>query len=183
MSANQPTKQPVSVVPVGPMPGGLLPWLVKHLSEVLEQPAVLAHEIPLPEGGYDSRRKQYQGEAILEVLRQQPQSSAGQVLGLVDADCYAPGLNFIFGQAALGGQVAFVALPRLRQSFLGLPDDPHIFRQRVLKEAVHELGYTWGLAHCPDQHCVMYFSNSLQDTDLKSLDFCPSCMNRVASQT
>jgi len=106
-----------------------------------------------------------------------------RVLGVIDADCYAPGLNFIFGQARLHERDCFIALPRLRQSFYGLPDDENLFRQRVLKEAVHELGHTYGLGHCPNPHCVMHFSNSLHDTDVKDAEFCPRCQMQMRGET
>jgi archaemetzincin len=96
-----------------------------------------------------------------------------------EVDCYASGLNFIFGQAMMGGREAFVALPRLRESFYGLPEDTILFRERVLKEVVHELGHAWELSHCADPHCVMHFSNSLRDTDAKGKDFCPRCQARI----
>jgi archaemetzincin len=101
------------------------------------------------------------------------------LLGLIEADCYAPGLNFIFGQAKPHGREAFVALPRLRQSFYGLPEDPTLLRQRALTEAVHELGHTWSLTHCPDPQYVMHFSNSLRETDVKGSNFCPRCSHRL----
>jgi archaemetzincin len=40
---------------------------------------------------------------------------------------------------------------------------------------VHELGHTYGLRHCRDPRCVMHFSNSLHDTDVKGAGFCPRC--------
>jgi archaemetzincin len=98
-----------------------------------------------------------------------------RVIGLADVDCYTSGLNFIFGLATLGGPAAIVALPRLRQSFYGLPEDADLFRERALKEVVHELGHTWGLSHCPDSRCVMHFSNTLHDTDVKGARFCVRC--------
>lgn len=52
-----------------------------------------------------------------------------RLLGLIEADYYAPGLNFIFGQTKLHGRKAFIALPRLRQSFYGLPEDALLHRR------------------------------------------------------
>jgi len=100
-------------------------------------------------------------------------------VGVVDLDLYAPQLNFAFGQAAIGGREALVALPRLRQSFYGMPEDLELFRQRTLKEAIHELGHAFGLGHCPKRNCVMCFSNSLPDTDTKGTSFCPDCPCRL----
>ena len=94
-------------------------------------------------------------------------------MGILDADAYAPGLNFIFGQARKPGRFALVALPRLRQSLHG-PDAEAPFRTRVLKESVHELGPTFGFEHCADPKCVMHFSNSVGDTDGKDATFCRS---------
>jgi archaemetzincin len=60
-----------------------------------------------------------------------------------------------------------------------LPRDERLFSERTLKEAVHELGHTYGLEHCPDPTCVMHFSNRLGDTDVKSWEFCPKCQQKV----
>ncbi len=47
--------------------------------------------------------------------------------------------------------------------------------ERTLKEAIHEIGHTYGIGHCRDPRCVMHFSNSLADTDIKGPDFCHRC--------
>jgi archaemetzincin len=95
-----------------------------------------------------------------------------RTLVLIDADLDAPQLNFVFGMAQPAHQRAVVALPRLRESFYGRPDQRDLFRQRLLKEAAHELGHIYGLGHCARRACVMHFSNMLQDTDFKSAQFC-----------
>jgi archaemetzincin len=41
--------------------------------------------------------------------------------------------------------------------------DTSHFGQRLVKEAVHELGHAFGLNHCENIECVMHFSNSLQN--------------------
>jgi len=169
----------IVVVPIGPVAADLLDWLGPSLEEVLGRRVVVGETVSPPSLGYDRRRRQYRGDAMLAALRTVAAPGAERVLGLADVDCYAPGLNFIFGQAVLGGREAFVALPRLRPAFYHLPPDEAVFRQRVLKEAVHELGHTWGLSHCPDPRCVMHFSNTLRDTDAKGWEFCAACRNRL----
>ncbi|MFN2228441.1 MAG: archaemetzincin family Zn-dependent metalloprotease [Anaerolineae bacterium] len=170
----------IVLIPIGPVSPDLVSWLEGRLAGVLSRPARTGEAIALPGGSYDERRHQYRGEAILRALRVLSYPDARRLLGLAEADCYAQGLNFIFGQASLNGRQAFVALARLRASFYGLTDDPGLYRQRALKECVHELGHTWGLGHCPDAHCVMHFSNSLPDTDAKEAAFCPRCRGQLA---
>ena len=72
-----------------------------------------------------------------------------------------------------------ISLARLRPEFYGSPPDDTLFLQRAVKEAVHELGHTYGLGHCRDPRCVMFFSNTLHDTDVKGPGFCAACTNEV----
>ena len=70
----------------------------------------------------------------------------------------------------------------LRQEFYNLPRDQGLFHKRGLTEAVHELGHTYGLGHCRNPRCVMFFSNSLVDTDRKGPEFCPDCKKQLESR-
>jgi archaemetzincin len=165
----------IRLVPVGPVPADLVSWLAGQIGEMLGHNTVVSEVVRLPARAYDPGRGQYWGDALLSALRTLSAPASERVLALVDADCYAQGLNFIFGQATRAGREAFVALPRLRQLFHGLPEEPRLFRERALKEAVHELGHTWDLRHCRDRRCVMHFSASLHDTDVKGAAFCQRC--------
>ncbi|NKE72819.1 hypothetical protein MNODULE_18880 [Nitrospiraceae bacterium HYJII51-Mn-bac16s-1-B09] len=98
-----------------------------------------------------------------------------RVLGVVALDLYAADLNFVFGEADSREGVAVVSVARLKPEFYGLPPDDALLHLRLLKEAVHELGHTYGLGHCPDLTCVMHFSNELKETDQKGESFCPEC--------
>jgi archaemetzincin len=126
---------------------------------------------------YDRSRKQWISNRLLDwLLRHNNPDSNTKVLALCDFDAYSDELNFVFGEAHLGGKVAAVYLPRLKQDFyLKKSDTNERFEQRIIKEAVHELGHTFGLTHCERSKCVMHFSNSLQDTDER---FCERC-NRI----
>ncbi len=120
----------ITLVPVGIVESELVSWLARRLSEVLAQKVVIAEKLPLPSAGYDRRRQQYQGAALMAMLSKRSIVGAERVVGVIGADCYAPGLNFIFGQARMGGREAIVALPRLHQSFDNQPEDTALFRDR-----------------------------------------------------
>ncbi|MFN8009739.1 MAG: Zn-dependent protease, partial [Terriglobia bacterium] len=58
-------------------------------------------------------------------------------------------------------------------------EDMEKLYDRCEKEAVHELGHTFGLVHCSDYSCVMSHSNSVDQIDLKSNRFCPTCLQSL----
>jgi archaemetzincin len=102
-----------------------------------------------------------------------------RALGITGADLYAPGLNFVFAIADIEGRRAVISLARLRPQFYGSPPDDALFLQRAVKEAVHELGHTCGLGHCRNPRCVMFFSNTLHDNDVKGPGFCTACRDKL----
>jgi archaemetzincin len=162
----------IVLVPIGPVSPDVIEHLQRELPPIVSREVTVGAEIARPQSALDAKRRQYRGSALLAELERRQFPDAERVVGIIDADTYAPGLNFIFGQANRPGRFAVVALPRLRESFRGQPEDADRFRRRALKEAVHELGHTFGFAHCENPTCVMHFSNSLGDTDRKSARFC-----------
>ncbi|HDD35370.1 MAG TPA: archemetzincin, partial [Candidatus Desulfofervidus auxilii] len=121
---------------------------------------------------------QYLSAPFLKALMKEKKEDE-LILGIVEVDLYTPGLNFIFGEAAILAGVAIIALARLHQSFYGLLENEELFKSRTLKEAVHELGHLFGLPHCSNPRCVMHFSNSILDTDKKSAFFCDNCKRKI----
>lgn len=163
----------IVLVPIGRVPADVLAHVQREVQANLQRDVTIAAAIPLPVTAFDAKRQQYLGSALLEDLARHDVVAADRVVGVIDADAYAPGLNFIFGQARLPGRYAVVALPRMHDSFRGRPDNPERFRSRMVKETIHELGHTFGFEHCDDRRCVMHFSNSFGDTDYKTAAFCP----------
>jgi archaemetzincin len=133
---------------------------------------------------FDKARKQWISDSLLDwLLESNNPDSTTKVLAICELDAYSDGLNFVFGQAHLGGRVAAIYLPRLRDEFYVHKSDKNnnLFEQRVIKESVHELGHAFGLRHCQISKCVMHFSNSLQDTDFKDDKFCERC-NKILKE-
>jgi archaemetzincin len=165
------------LVPIGEVENSSLETLRQPLTEAFGQRTWVGDGIGLAKGSWNQHRGQYLASRLLAELPSPDLDDS--ILGVVDVDIFAPGLNFVFGEADIVGRRALISLQRLRQEFYGLPRDDNLFKERTLKEAVHELGHTYGLKHCPDPTCVMHFSNSLRDTDLKGWNFCPACKVRL----
>jgi archaemetzincin len=126
---------------------------------------------------YNPERKQYLSPKLLAVLGKA--GTDGRVVGIADVDLYVPRLDFVFGEADVSSGTAVVSLQRLRPEYYGSAPDEALFLARAAKEIVHELGHTFGLKHCPNPGCVMHFSNSLADTDVKKAYFCSKCRPKI----
>jgi archaemetzincin len=164
----------IEIVQVGDVAANILQQLPQKIAERFpgRQIGIATQGLAYPDYAFAPRRKQYQAGPILEqVSRFGPH--AQRILGVADLDLFTPGLNFIFGQAQAGGPTAIIALARLHPEFWGHPPNQRRFQERTIKEAIHELGHTYGLEHCSFPTCVMYFSNTLEETDRKSDQFCP----------
>lgn len=162
----------------------ILESIQKGIEEVFGEGVcrVLDDVLRLPVEAYDYLRRQYVSEPLLELVSRYAMKYAEDciLLGVTDADIYAPGMNFIFGIAQCPGKAALISLFRLRPEFYGEPHDSSIFIERAIKEAIHEIGHALGLRHCRNPLCVMYFSLHIGMTDRKSRFFCRVCLERVS---
>ncbi len=127
----------------------------------------------------DAKRNQYHSSAILQAMLRFTEPGA-RLLAVTSLDLYVPVLTFVFGEAQLTGSCGVVSLHRLREEFYGLPARPELMRERLVKEAVHELGHTFGLRHCDDWRCVMTSSHGVERLDVKGAQFCVLCDRVVA---
>ncbi len=172
----------VLIQPVGIVSWEILEELTFNLNSKLEifTAEISKYTIEVPTESYNPIRNQFYSPIILnKICRETMGYPHDRILGVTDIDLYVEGLNFIFGEAQFNGKCAIISLTRLRPEFYGEPPDPALFQERVLKEAVHELGHTLGLRHCTNRKCVMYFSNSIWDTDAKTYQYCNKCRGKL----
>ena len=172
----------IQIIPIGEIQRGLLRDLPLKLGKAfsgLVRGCSISPGLEVPRAAYNPRREQYDADPILELVLREVKEEKG--LAVLDVDLYTSSrdLNFIFGQAQCPGRVALISLRRLDQTFYGWPPDHELLLERATKEAIHELGHTFGLNHCPNPRCVMSFSNSILDVDHKSSAFCTVCRKKI----
>ncbi len=144
--------------------------------------AIIKDVLPISQDAFDKKRSQYHSNIILSEVKaySSKKPEFHRILGVVDVDIFTSGLSYVFGEAFVSGDAALISLWRLKPEFN--KDKPNIalYMSRVAKEAVHELGHTLGVKHCPRSMCVMHFSNSIFDTDRKQNLLCDECYLQAA---
>lgn len=123
---------------------------------------------------YNHDRDQVDAEKLIKWLSKTitpPPNS--RILAIINGDAYTEGFNFVLGISKEGwGGIVFAA--RLKPILYGEEYNDTIYRVRIFKEVLHELGHSYGLPHC-NRNCVMRFSNSVYDVDRKPPEYCTKC--------
>lgn len=169
----------LQLLPIGNLDGGLLMDLKPALADAFHVPCEVLTRPLDPEATFHGERQQYHSSELLQRMQQYLHEDCWRLLGVTACDLYIPILTFVFGEAQIGGPCALVSLHRLRQEFYGLPPDRGALQERLLKEAVHEIGHTLNLTHCEDYSCAMAPSHAVEWIDLKENRLCHSCRERI----
>jgi len=172
----------IYLVPIGVIDDEVMKTLEACLWQIFGLEVKRLNAMEDPAYAFDSRTQQYSSTLILKELLKKIPKDAVRVLGITERDLFIPMLSFVFGHAQVNGQAAVISLARLHQEFYRLPADDStrrenrlLFLYRATKEAVHELGHTFGLIHCSDTSCAMSLSNTIQQVDRKTEELCKNC--------
>ncbi len=165
----------LQLLPIGDFDSRLLEFTGASLGRLMGVPWEARSRGLDPAFAFHPERLQYHSSELLGAMQSHLDRHTWRLLAVTDADLYIPILTFVFGEAQIGGPCAVVSTHRLRQEFYGLPRDPELLRERLLKEAAHELGHTLHLTHCDDYRCAMAPSHAVEWIDIKSAQFCSFC--------
>jgi archaemetzincin len=170
----------IRLVPINTVEPGFLDRLGLCLEERFLAGVRIERSLAVPRSALNSSRQQlFLSTLFSKALRAHP-DGGGVLLAITDFDLYKTSHRFIFGDADDAQSVAAVSLHRLRSEFYGEEPDANLLFQRTLKESVHELGHAFGLKHCYNARCAMYYSNSIFETDNKMAYFCEVCDKRIS---
>jgi archaemetzincin len=169
----------IRIVPINTVDAAFLDRLAACLEERFLAAARVERSLVVPRSTLNATRGQlFVATLTTKVQRAHPDAGAA-LLAITDFDLYKTSHRFLFGDADESQGVAVVSVHRLRSEFYGEPGDPNLLFQRTLKESIHELGHAFGLRHCYNARCAMYYSHSIFETDNKMPHFCEICDRRL----
>ena len=153
----------------------------KQLTEISENirkiyPKIkILKPIKFPQNTYYEPRNRYRADSIIKYLRTKtPNNSV--TLALTNKDIsVTKGKVADFGVMGLGyrpGNACVASSFRL---------NPKNKNEQFYKIAIHELGHTQGLKHCPDKTCFMRDAEGKNPTN-EEKDFCQNCKKVLRSK-
>jgi len=166
--------QSIILSPVGKVQREILDPILRAIPQAF---GFCARTIALLDGvdfAFDRTRVQYHSTPILKKLAMAAPPQALKVIAVTEVDLFIPILTYVYGEAQLGGKACILSTHRLRDA-LSPPKNQNIYLERVVKEAIHELGHTFNLRHCQDPVCIMHYCHSIKDVDRKNDQFCRYC--------
>ncbi|MBK1897606.1 matrixin family metalloprotease [Chryseobacterium sp. YIM B02567] len=142
-------------------------FVTSEIKKVYPNVKVL-NPIDLPENAYYNERKRYKADSIIKVLSKTTKDGF-VTIGLTSNDISTTkGKIKDFGIMGLGyrpGKACVASSFRLNKEKIN---------EQLFKIAIHELGHTQGLEHCPEKTCFMRSAEGKNPTD-EEIDFCKKC--------
>jgi archaemetzincin len=169
----------VNLVAVGWVEETLLAFIGDGLSRVFGKSVQSGPPLERPHYAFNGERGQYLAEAIILKLAQIRDTLGGRVLGVTGIDVYRRDGRSILGHADRENRTALVSIKRLQEEYYGLPPNPDRLHERGLKEAIRQVGTTYGLKGCTNPLCPMFDTHELLDLDIKRPFICPRCKSEL----
>jgi archaemetzincin len=136
---------------------------------------------PLPQSAWYAPRKRWRAEKLVDWLHGRLPLDGQRVLGLTAADISTTKGRYedwgVLGLGDLPGTAGVISSFRAHRRARGELQA----RERLAKVAVHEIGHTLGLDHCPTAGCLMHDAEGSVTSCDDEFDLCPLCRAKLWS--
>lgn len=162
--------------PLGPeLPQADVQLVEEALTLLYGAPLKQLPRATLPSAAYYPARKRYRADRLLDFLRDRLPADGVRILGFTAVDISTTKGQYadwgVLGLGSLDGAAGVISTFRCHRGATG----PLHARQRLAKVAVHEVGHTLGLPHCPTIGCLMEDAQGKVATTDREYDLCPRC--------
>lgn len=159
----------INIIPYGNFPPELSTYIYDRFIKIYPH-AKLLNPIPLPTSAFYQARNRYRADSLIKQLS--ARTPVNHVtLGLTVKDISYTKNQYsdfgIFGLSYMPGKACVASFYRLKNN-----------KETLFKVAIHELGHTQGLDHCPNETCIMRDYNG-KDISNKLTGFCPACKTKL----
>ena len=131
--------------------------------------------VELPRAAWYPPRRRWRAERLLAFLAPRLPKDGARIMGLTAADISTTKGRYqdwgVLGLGELDGPASVISSLRCVRG----ARDPQHARERLAKVAVHEIGHTLGLDHCPTHGCLMHDAEGRVSSTDKEYDLCPRC--------
>ena len=164
----------IAISPIGNIDSSLTDSIGREVQRIFGYRTEVVSRIAQLDFALNFERQQYYSTLILEKLTAVASARDIKLLGITTVDLFIPILTYVYGEAQIGGKACIISTCRLSEG-RSSSDSGHRLHDRAVKEALHELGHTFKLRHCPERSCIMHYCRSIQDVDRKSDHLCRHC--------
>jgi archaemetzincin len=146
----------------------------KGLQSYLNATIIISTGKPLPAFAFYKPRNRYIADSLLVFLTRVSPDKNEKIIGITPKDISTRKGDIenwgILGLGDCPGPSCVISSFRAGRQKV----KPVVFAQRMIVLALHELGHTYGLQHCPDASCIMKDAEGKMNLD-KGNSYCKKC--------